>query len=109
VKDIVQQYIDALNTGNPDQLAALYQPNAVHVTAERTVQGADAIRNWFSDLLSDILPRGVFTLTGSSGTGSTRQLTWTARSSAGNVNNGSDTLGLANGKISYHFSSFTVG
>jgi hypothetical protein len=108
-KDIVQQYIDALNTRNPDQVAALYQPNAVHVTAERTVQGVAAIRSWYADLLSDTLPQGVFTLTASSGTGPTRQFTWTARSSAGNVNNGSDTLGLAGGKISYHFSSFSLG
>jgi hypothetical protein len=54
------------------------------------------------------LPNAKFTLTGFSGTGASRHLTWTATSPQGKVDNGSDTLGLSDGKIIYHYSFFTV-
>jgi hypothetical protein len=107
-KDIAEIYIDALNSHDAEQLQKLYKENAVHITSERTVQGNAAIKSWFSSLFTDILPDSVFTLAGFSGTGNTRQINWTAHSSAGNVQNGSDTLGLVDGKIAYHFSDFSV-
>jgi len=72
------------------------------------VQGQEAVKSWFSTIFSEIIPEGTFTLAGFSGEGSTRQISWTASSSSGNVQNGSDTLGLIDGKIAYHFSEFTV-
>lgn len=107
-KDIAELFIDALNSHDLNQLQALYQQNAVHITSERTVQGLEAVKSWFSSLFSDILPDSQFTLAGFSGTGNTRQISWTASSSAGDVQNGSDTLGLIDGKIAYHFSDFSV-
>lgn len=106
--DVPQQFIAALNTHNPDQVAGLYSNTAVHITSARTIQGIQAIRSWYSTFLNQILPSGNFTLTGSSGSGTSRNFTWHATSSAGKVLNGNDTLGLASGKISYHYSSFTV-
>jgi len=55
-----------------------------------------------------VLPNATFELTGYSGTGNSRHLTWTATSSAGQVTNGNDTFGLMNGKIGYHYTFFTV-
>jgi hypothetical protein len=107
-KDIAELFIEALNTRNPDQMKALYRADAVHITNQRTVQGQELIKSWFNTVFNTILPGGIFTLAGFSGAGSTRQITWTASSSAGNVKNGSDTLGLIDGKIAYHFSDFTV-
>jgi len=107
-KDIAEIYIDALNSHDVKQLQGLYKENAVHITSERTVQGIDAVKSWFSSLFSGILPDSKFTLAGFSGTGNTRQINWTASSSAGDVQNGSDTLGLIDGKIAYHFSDFSV-
>jgi hypothetical protein len=107
-KDIAELFIAALNTHDVNQLQGLYQQDAVHVTSERTVQGLEAIKSWFSTLFTDILPGSVFNLAGFSGTGNIRQISWTASSSAGAVQNGSDTLGLRDGKIAYHFSSFSV-
>ncbi|NQS91564.1 MAG: nuclear transport factor 2 family protein [Chloroflexi bacterium] len=107
-KDIAELLIDALNAHSTDQIQALYRDDAVHITSERTVQGKDAIKTWFSSLFNDILPGSSFSLAGFSGTGNTRQISWTASSSAGAVQDGSDTIGLIDGKIAYHFSEFTV-
>ena len=106
--DITIQYFTALNGHNPVQVASLYTPNAVHVTAARTVQGTAAIQSWYQTVFTQLLPNATFNMVSSSGSGSTRHFTWTATSSAGNVNNGSDTFGLINGQVAYHFSSFTV-
>ena len=106
--DIAELYVQALNTHKSDQVQALYQDKAVHITSERTVQGKEAIQSWFSSLFKDILPDAVFNLAGFTGTGNIRHISWTANSSTGNVQNGSDTLGLIDDKIAYHFSEFTV-
>jgi hypothetical protein len=106
--DIVQQLIDALNSRDIDRMIGLYAPNAVHINAARTVQGVAAIRSWYESLFSQVLPNGKYTLSGKSGSGNTRHLTWTARSEKGSVPNGNDTLGLRDGKISYHYTFFNV-
>lgn len=107
-KDISEHYLAALNTHDIEQLAALYREDAVHVTSARTIQGKSAIKAWYGSLFTEILPDAAFTLAGYSGTGNIRQINWTAGSSKGDVKNGSDTIGLIEGKIAYHFSEFTV-
>jgi hypothetical protein len=107
-QDITMQYIHALNTRNPERVLALYNPTAVHVNASRTVQGIALLRAWYSSLFTQILPEATFTHTGFSGSGSSRYFTWTAASKSGKVRNGSDTLGLINGKIAYHYTFFSV-
>lgn len=106
--DITARLVAALNTHDPDQVIGLYAPNAVHVTAARTIQGQAAIRAWYQAMFGQLLPNAVFTLTGFSGSGSTRHFTWTANSNQGSVHDGNDTLGLVGGKIAYHYSFFTV-
>lgn len=106
--DILQRYIDALNTRDPNQVLALYHPQAVHVTAARTLQGAGPIRNWYNSLFGEVLPGGRFTLSNVLGSGTSRFLSWTATSNRGVVRNGSDTFGLLDGKIVYHYTFFTV-
>jgi hypothetical protein len=80
----------------------------VHVTAARTIQGITAIQSWYQTLLTELVPNANFTLVSYTGNGSSRHLTWTATSGAAQINNGNDTLGLLDGKIAYHFSSFSV-
>lgn len=106
--DAPQQYINALNSHDPNRVAALYTPTGIHITAAQSVQGNEAIRNWFYTFLNQTLPNATFNLTGTSGTGNSRHFTWTATSSAGKVTNGNDTFGLIDGRISYHYSFFTV-
>lgn len=106
--DVCEKYIKALNNRDPLQVANLYTPTAVHITSARTIQGAQAIHTWYQGLFYTTLPEARFTLTGFSGSGNSRHLTWTATSRLGSVQNGSDTLGVTGDKIAYHYTSFTV-
>ncbi len=107
-KDICERLIAAYNTHDAGQVASLYQPTAVHINAARMIQGMAELHIWYRAFLTQILPDGKFTLSGYSGTGSSRHFYWTAVSTQGKVLNGDDTIGLAGEKIVYHFTSFTV-
>jgi hypothetical protein len=106
--DITSDLIAALNTHDPDQVVNLYTPNAVHITAARTIQGHAAIRAWYQSLFNDLLPNAVFIRTSNSASNTTQHFTWTATSTNGNVDNGNDTVGLIDNKIAFHYSFFTV-
>ncbi len=108
VADMPERLIGRINQKDTSLIAGLYLEDAAHVTGERTVVGRKAVRAWYDSLLRTILPNAAFTVTGKSGSGSTRQFTWTASSDRGAVADGSDTLGLADGRILYHYTSFTV-
>ncbi len=103
-----EQYINGLNSKDPETLASLYSSLAVQITSSQIVQGTEAIKTWYSTLFNQILPNATFTLVGATGTGNTRHITWNATSSRGTVTNGSDTFGLLNDKIVYHYSNFKV-
>ncbi|MFM8322882.1 MAG: nuclear transport factor 2 family protein, partial [Chloroflexota bacterium] len=106
--DLLQCYFAALNARSLDQLSALYLDNAVIVTAERTIQGAAAIREWFAALFQQ-LPNAVFKLGAQRGDLSTGALhfSWTASTSAGTIASGQDSLGIVDRKIAYHYAYFT--
>ncbi len=107
-QDIVERYFAALNSHDVEQVLALYNSNAVHVTPYRTVQGIDALRSWYYSLFNQYLPSASFVLDSFSGTTSTRQFSWSAYSSQGTVNDGNDAFGLVNGKVTYHTTFFTI-
>ncbi len=108
VLTMAQEVIDALNSHDPNQATNLYASNGVHVTSARTIRGSSALYAWYQTLFDDLLPGATFTLSSSQAGSSTCHFTWRATSSAGNVDDGSDTLGVLNGKIIYHFTSFSV-
>lgn len=107
-QEIVNNLIAALNSGVVEQILAFYQADAVHITAERTIQGSQALGVWYQTWLTHTLPNAKFTVTSTSGSGNLRQFTWCAASDRGQIQNGSDTLGILEGKISYHFSSYSL-
>ncbi len=107
--DIVQRYLQALNSRDPNQVVLLYHPDAVHITPARVIQGSQAIRAWYQTLFTQLLPGAVFTLSSISQSGNTRNITWTAQAPNHVVKNGSDTLGIMDGRIAYHYTNFTVG
>jgi hypothetical protein len=107
-KDIVERYIDALNSRDPAQVIQLFVEDALHITARRTLSGAENIRSWFTNFLGKKLPNGSFQLASATSINNSRHFSWTANSPSGAVHNGRDTFGLRNGKIAYHYSSFTV-
>jgi hypothetical protein len=104
----VERLFEYLNSSAPDKILKLYQPNAGHVTAKRTVVGLDDISKWYMDLLQNMLPSANFIVTDFSGTGNSRHFKWTATGPTATVTDGEDTLGLRNDLIQYHYTSFTV-
>ena len=106
--DIADLYVQALNSHQGEQIIELYGDQAVHITSERTVQGKDLIKSWYTTLFNELLPNATYNLAGYTGSGNIRHINWTANSSSGNVKDGSDTIGLINDKIGYHFSEFSV-
>ncbi|HSB65215.1 MAG TPA: hypothetical protein VLD65_01475 [Anaerolineales bacterium] len=107
-KDICVRLIDAMNNHDVEKIISLYAAPAVHISPRQTSQGIDNLRIWYTQLFTDILHQGKFTLGTYSGKGASRHFTWTASSSKGFVRNGSDTLGINHEKINYHYSYFTV-
>ncbi len=107
-KDIVEQYIDALNSRDAARVIQLFAEDALHITARRTLGGTENIRNWFVNFLGKKLPQGAFELVNATSVNNSRHFNWTASSPSGAVHNGRDTFGLRDGKIAYHYSSFTV-
>jgi hypothetical protein len=106
--DICEKLFAAINAHNLDQVVALYTAAAGFVTASGTIQGTQAIREWYAKLFTQTLPGAAFKLTGFSGTGATRQLTWTAVCPTGKVQDGKSNLGLISNQIGYHYMAFTV-
>lgn len=109
VGDVVDNYFAALNAHSSLQAASLYHTEAVHVTPKRTIQGRAAIQNWYTTLFTQILVNASFVIVESSGDQSSRNFTWTATSDTGVVLNGSDSFGIVNNWIVYHYTSFDVG
>ena len=108
VADMPERLVGRINQKDTGLIAGLYLDNAAHVTGERTVMGKAAVRQWYDGLLTKALPNAQFKVTGKSGSGTTRQFTWTARSDRGSVLDGNDTLGLRDGRILYHYTYFTI-
>jgi len=107
-RDISEFLIDAMNTHDINKILEMYTPAAVHINSTSTIQGLEALRAWYTQMFTEILPNGRFKLGSYSGKGGSRHFTWTATSDKGFVGNGNDTLGLSHGKINYHYSFFTV-
>jgi len=106
-QDLLVSYFNALNSRNPAQVANLYGDNAVHIDGNQAVEGKNAIQAWYADLFSR-LPGATFTMLESSGDNSSKSFTWTASSSAGNIQDGSDSIGIVSSKIVYHYTFFTI-
>jgi hypothetical protein len=107
-RDIVDRLVSRLNRGEVSRILELYKENAAHVTGARTIVGWDAIGQWYEALFKELLPGGDYELTGRNDDGGTRHFTWKAKSQGGAVTNGSDTLGLRDGLIQYHYTYFTI-
>lgn len=107
-EDMPDRLIAALNSRSPEAAVALYDSNAVHVTGTGTIQGSQAILQWYRTLLNTTLPGATFTLGAESGQPGSRRFSWTATSPTRRVDDGEDSLGMVGGKIVYHYTRFTV-
>jgi hypothetical protein len=102
------EYIKALNSDSKlSELSKLYDENAILVTAKATLKGWNELSVYFTDFLGQI-KSGQFVMSGNKIENNSCNFTWSASSTLKNVKDGVDTIGLRNGKIAYHFSSYTL-
>ena len=106
-RGVLQQWLAAANSANLDALVALYQANAGHVSAKRMIFGAPAIRQWYQQLLGDLLAGGRFTVVDARGKDNSWAFEWRWEKSGSAVQSGKDTLGLRDGRIQYHYTNFS--
>jgi len=106
--DPLTKIFTALNAHVYDPFLDIYDANAVLVTPKQTYQGNAAVRAFFGQMLMNQLNDGVFTVTSKEESGNTIHYTWTCNSYRGKVTNGSDTLGIKDGKVVYHYCYYTI-
>lgn len=103
--DIIESLIDALNEGDISTIVDLYTTDAIHINAERTIQGHDALETWLNEFLNLDYNDAVFEVTELSGEDPTRYFSWQVTMQDGTIKTGSDTVGISNNKIIYHYST----
>jgi hypothetical protein len=97
------QYIQKLNSKDPEKVIKLYSDNAVHIRTTSAVQGKEKIREWITTLLKSYT-HNTFTLLGQSHENNIYNFQWEASTQDGSTVEGKDTIGVMNDKISYHYS-----
>lgn len=105
--DVVHRYIAALNARKPDQVLALFKPDAIHVDPSRTMQGIGEIIGWYAEFFVLTAPQASFRLTALSTGKSVRRFSWMATLPNGRVITGSDVFGLFGGRIGFHSTTFS--
>ena len=104
-KSIVEEYIENLNLRDADQITELYAHDAVHINAERTIQGKTSINQFYNDYFLKIPPTSIYDLKTNTGTEETRHISWNLRNGNSIVASAKETFGLLNKKIIYHYST----
>lgn len=105
--DIVYRYIAALNARKPDEVMALFKPDAIHVDPSHTMQGSGEIIGWYARLFVLTAPRATFRLTALAEGKAIRRFSWMATLPSGKVLTGSDVFGLFGGRIGFHSTTYT--
>lgn len=103
--DIAETLIQAINARDIETLVNCYTPDAIHITAERTLQGHAAIRDWYNQLMLTRLKNARLEIIKFSGSDPTRYYSWKITLTNTKSQQGSDTIGISNQKIIYHYSS----
>ncbi len=108
--DLADRLVDAMNRADIEAIVALYHPNAVHITAERTISGQEALGEYYANLLGNELPSATFSIETRVSEGNIRHVRWEAHSATNgkSVRDGQDTLGLRQGLIQYHSSVYHI-
>ena len=106
-KDIVDLLVEAINLRSIPSILGFYQSDAVHIDAKETIQGHTSLAAWFTEVTNSDFKEKTIQILEISKKEHTRQFTWIAKAENGDMVEGSDTLGLLDNKIIYHYSSFT--
>jgi len=102
VTSLPKSYLNALNNKNPDEVLTFYSEEAVHIGVEKAVQGKKAIRAWVASLLEKYA-NATFTLLSESHANQIFNFHWQAADKHGSLIEGSETLGMSDQKISFHY------
>jgi hypothetical protein len=106
-KDLTEKFISSLNSRNISAVLALYTDDAVHINANRTIQGQSSLRAFYDDLLNKIFLDASFEIIDTNGNDQTRHFIWRAIKDSNETARGEDTIGISADKIIYHYSSYT--
>jgi len=98
-----EQYIEAMNNKDPNKVIDFYSDQAVHIRAEAAVQGKNAIKKWIASLINEYSDNKL-RLVSEIKDSSVYSFQWTGTDQAGKLNEGHETVGLVDNKISYHYS-----
>jgi len=100
-QDLLEQHLNALQSGNIDALMSHYSDDAVLIYIFGTARGTDEIRQVFTTFLSDIIPPESTTLTIETKyiEGDIAYIVWHAESDTHNIPFSTDTFILKNSKI----------
>lgn len=100
----IDQYFNALNTKNPDNVIRFYHNSAIHIRPGNAILGLTAIHNWLSTLMNSY-PEGKFTLIDANTDRKTRNFRWQVQNRSGKTQlEGRDTMGVIDNAIRYHYS-----
>jgi hypothetical protein len=98
-----EKYISALNSKDPDNVTALYADNAIRIGKASAIQGKTNIREWAASLMQEY--SGVeFKLLNQTREKNIHNFQWEVTANNGGILSGRDTVGVADDKISYHYS-----
>jgi hypothetical protein len=110
--DIVERYINALNSGDPNKATVLYEKNtSKHKYRGETRQGRASIYTFYNTLFKKTLPGAKYRLIGSSQSGSTFTVQWQATAAKAKVQRGKDTIVMSSTNpnlIATHTTDFVV-
>jgi hypothetical protein len=107
--ELLAPFFQALNHRSLDELMPLYHHDAIHISDDRMVKGEQALREWYQDLWNRQLPEATFTFHSSSGSPpGLMHFDWRAFSPTAIVENGSDAVGIMEGKIAVHHTQFGI-
>ena len=107
-QDIALKYFEAINKPDKSDLYQMYHPQATHFTRDQTLQGADAIRNWYEELFQENFPNSTFYIKDQYSSEEWSRFTWMGTSSEGYIDNGVDVFSLESGKIKFHYSHYSI-
>jgi hypothetical protein len=108
--DPVSALFQALNRSDVETIVKLYEPEGVLVTNRHTLKGPYELRNYYTNLLDAVLPKGQFAVEKRESRDNIEHVTWSGSTSslARKISGGQDTIGLRDGRIQYHTSLYQV-
>ena len=106
-EEVFTRHLDALSRRDVGALITDYAPDALILTQQGALQGTGGAEQFYRQAF-EAMPDVEFTVQWTVFAGHVVMAGWSAAASAGNVDNGVDTLTFTDGVISLHASSFTI-